>query len=166
MRKAIWLVVLVGCASDPAAPAPGTPTLPPPPAPLPTPTNAACTSTVSLTPDGTLIASQNVTVNVDQQGLALCLHLDATALTRAHFMASMPAQPSTTSSFSTALLDASGQLIVDGWDVTVGQTDPQTSAHLEWSPPAGQVTDVRLWIQTRVGVAATAVSVGLFDPLE
>ncbi len=163
MRKAIWLVVLAGCASDPSAPAP---TLPTPPPPLPTPTNAACSASVPLTPDGTLMASQTVPLTVDEQGLALCLHLDATGLARAHFMADMPARASTTAAFSTALLDASNHLIVNGWDLSVGQTDPQTSAHLEWSPPAGQVIDVRLWVQSRAGTAATSVAVSLFDPLE
>jgi hypothetical protein len=163
MRKALWLVVLVGCASDPAEPTPG---LPPPPAPLPTPTDAACAADVTLTPDGTLMASQTVPVTVDTAGLALCLHLDATMLARPHFLAAMPAQPSTMSAFSTALLDADNQLIVDGWDVTVGQTDPQTSAHLEWAPPGGEVTTVRLWVQSRAGPASTSVEVTLFDPLE
>jgi hypothetical protein len=164
--KGLWLVLLVGCASDPATAPPG---LPPPPDPLPVPTPmptpATCTD-VTLTGSGTIVASQTLPLTIDTQGIALCVHLDASGLARAHFMAGTPSQPGTSSSFESALLDASGQLIVDGWDVSFGGTDPTTRANLEWSPPAGQTTDVKLIVWTRTGSATTNVDLALFDPLE
>lgn len=164
--KGLWLVLLVGCASDPSAPPP---TLPPPPAPLPVPTAmptpGTCTD-VALTPDSTLMASQTLPLTIDTQGIALCLHLDATMLARAHFSAGTPSQPGTSSSFEQVLLDASGQVIVAGWDVTLGATSPTTYAHLEWSPAGGQTTDVKLIVWTRAGSATTSLGVSLFDPLE
>jgi hypothetical protein len=165
--RAIWLVVLVGCAADPSAPAP---TLPTPPAPIPQPTAmpapGTCTD-VTLTPANSgRPATQTLPLTIDTQGIALCLHLDASALARAHFMAGTPSQPGTSSSFESALADAGGHVIVAGWDVTVGGTDPTSFSNLEWSPPAGQVTDAKLIVWTRAGSSPTSVSVSLFDPLE
>jgi hypothetical protein len=163
--RAIGLVVLVGCASDPSAP-----TLPsaPPPLPLPTPvpTPATCTDVTLTATSSGQVASQTLPLALDTQGVALCLHLDASALGRAHFMAGTPSQPGTSSSFEAALADAGGQVIVAGWDVTVGATDPTTFTNLEWSPPARQASDVKLIVWTRAGSASTSVSGSLFDPLE
>lgn len=165
--KGLWLVLLVGCASDPSA---QPPTLPPPPAPLPVPTAmptpSGCTAVTLTAVDAGQVASQTVPTAIDTQGVALCLHLDASALQRAHFMAGTPSQSGTSSSFESALLDASGQLIVDGWDVSFGGTDPTTYSNLEWSPPAGQATDVKLIVWARAGSEATTLKVALFDPLE
>ena len=165
--KGLWLVLLAGCASDPSAPAP---TLPPPPAPLPVPTPmptpGSCTAVTLTPPNSGQVASQALPLTVDTQGIELCLHLDASAIQRAHFMAGTPNEQGTSSSFETALVDATGQLIVDGWDVSFGGTDPTTFANLEWSPPAGSVSDVKLIVWARAGSEATTVKVALFDPLE
>ncbi|MBV8762859.1 MAG: hypothetical protein JO257_36580 [Deltaproteobacteria bacterium] len=139
MKGLALLVVLVGCAADPK--------------PVENPTGC-------LTLTGT--QSQDVPLMTDA---SVCLHLDATPLHRAHFMVSLPGRAGTTSGFSTSLDDASGALIVDGWDVTVGQTDPQTSATLEWSPPAGTTTDVTLHVRASAATATT-VGLALLDPLE
>lgn len=140
--KGILLVALVGCASDPK------------PAPVP----GGC-----VTLAGT--ASQDMPVTADAAGTSVCLHLDASTLARAHLMAGLPGRAGTTSGFSTVLEDASGQVIVDGWDVTVGQTDPMTSANLEWSPPAGVTTDATLVVMAPQSTATT-LSLALLDPLE
>jgi hypothetical protein len=139
--KALALVLLVGCAADPK------------PTPLPTPQGC-----VTLDPS----AAQDYSITTDA---SVCMHLDATMLHRAHFMLGMPAYAGTTSGFTVALRDAAGQLIVDGWDVTVGQTDPMTAATVEWSPPAGVTTDATLVISAPQPTTTT-IDLALFDPLE
>jgi len=130
------------------------------------PTPGSCSDVTLTPPNSGQVASQTLPLTIDTQGIALCLHLDASAIQRAHFMAGTPSQPGTSSSFESALVDATGQLIVDGWDVSFGGTDPTTFANLEWSPPAGSVSDVKLIVWTRAGAMATNVNVALFDPLE
>lgn len=144
MKGIALVVALVGCAADPQ------------PAPMPQPQGC-----VTLAGN----ASQDMPVTAGAAGTSVCMHLDATTLSRAHFMAGLPGRAGTTSGFQTVLEDASGQVIVNGWDVTVGQTDPMTSANLEWSPPAGVTTDVTL-VVTAQQATSTTLSLGLLDPLE
>ena len=70
------------------------------------------------------------------------------------------------SSFAATLEDANLAPVVDGWDVTVGQTDPHTFLNLEWSPPAGAVTTATLWVHARAQTATTTIDVSLIDPLD
>jgi hypothetical protein len=142
MKAIPMLALLVGCASDPK-----------PAAPPPTPQGC-----VTLDPS----AAQDYSITTDA---SVCMHLDATTLHRAHFMADLPARSGTTSGFSIVLQDPSGQALVDGWDLTIGETDPRTNAHIEWSPPAGVTTDATLVITAPQRTSST-IDIALFDPLE
>ncbi len=134
----------------------------------------AC-ATRSMPPAGEPGCAQDVTLagtstvgplGVDTTPLALCLHLDATALTRAHFAAQTDYRDGTKSYFAESLIDASGTKLVDGWDVTVGQTDPQSATNVEWDAPAGVVTDVTLRISDTTGPNSTKLQLALVDPLD
>ena len=143
MKGLALLVVLVGCASD-GKPAPGS-----------TGTGGTC-----VTLAGT--ASQDVSITTDA---SVCMHLDATTLPRAHFMADLPSQPGTTSGFSISIVDANGAVLADGGDLVIGQTSPEARAQVEWSPPAGVTTDATLVVRAASATATTA-SLALLDPLE
>jgi hypothetical protein len=123
----------------------------------------ACGAHASL--DGSGVASPTVLgpFALDASGIALCLHLDATANARVHFVASTEYEPGAASSFALTLEDATRNPIVDGWDLSVND---RSFANLEWGPPVGQVTDVVVWLRSHDGVASTTASVWLFDPLE
>jgi hypothetical protein len=53
--------------------------------------------------------------------------------------------------------------IHDGWDVQVSNG---TFLNVEWSPPAGQTTDVVVWVRAAAAPVTTTFSLDLFDPLE
>ena len=142
MKGIVLALIATGCASDPKQPAPE-----------PDPTGC-----VTLAGN----ASQDVPVTTDA---AVCMHLDATSLPRAHFMADLPSVAGTISGFSIALVDPSGAPIADGGDLVIGQTSPYARAQLEWSPPAGVTTDATLVIDASTPTATT-VSLALLDPLE
>lgn len=93
----------------------------------------------------------------------VCLHLDATQNRVAHFAASTTAEAGAASSFTLTLTDTAGNLLRDGWDVSVGESAPETFANLEWDLAGGQAKDVVLEIR---GTALTQLSVSLFEPLE
>jgi hypothetical protein len=93
----------------------------------------------------------------------VCLHLDGTRNRVAHFAASTEAEDAVDSSFTLTLTDADGVLILDGWDVTVGESSPRTFANLEWDLAGGLTKDVVLELR---GTAQTKLSVALFEPLE
>jgi hypothetical protein len=103
---------------------------------------------------------------LDTHGVAVCLHLDATALHRAHFAAATRYENGTTSPLATTLQDSTFHAIRDGSDMTVGDSAPRTSTNLEWGPPAGAATDVILWVRTKAGTVTSEIDVWLFDPLE
>jgi hypothetical protein len=103
---------------------------------------------------------------LDNNGVSLCVHLDATQLTRAHFAASTDQHVGATSGFAVALQHTDFTSILDGWDVTFGDAPPQTFQELEWGPPVGTTTDVVLWVHAAGTAATTTVTLDLFDPLE
>jgi hypothetical protein len=103
-------------------------------------------------------------VTVDPTGIAVCLQLDATKLARAHFMAQTSYRPGNVSPFTSTLVDASGTTLVDGWDITVGQTQPLSSTNLEWDAPPGLVTEVTLHVSDITGPLATSLQLALLDP--
>src|ERR1041385_6447447 len=77
-----------------------------------------CTSDITL--DGAAGSATPTTIGpiaLDQNGISVCLHLDATRnLVAAHFAAKTDRESGTTaSSFLTTLEDASFAPIVDGW---------------------------------------------------
>ncbi len=106
---------------------------------------------------------------LDANGASVCLHLDATHnLVAAHFAATTDRETGTTSSFATALEDASFATLQDGWDVTYGSAPPTTFENLEWNAPLHQMTDGVLWIRAQgtSGPATTLVDLYLFEPFE
>lgn len=126
----------------------------------------ACTH--SLTLDGASGSSEPTAVGPVALGSTnICMHLDASHnLVRGHFMASTDVEPGAASSFTTTLTEIDGTMIVEGWDVTFGQSDPQSRATLEWSIPSGEVHDVILHVTARAGDAATTIRLALFEPFE
>ena len=138
----------------------------PDPAPIVQP--HSCIADVTL--DGSTGTPQPTRVGpltLDQNGLTICLHLDATQnLGAAHFAAETDAQNGTASAFTTVLQDDSFATLQDSWDVTVDSSQPHTFANLEWNAPLHVQTDAMLWIRTRGQASSTMVSVALFEPLE
>ena len=140
MKGIALVVVLVGCASDPQKP-------------VENPTGC-----ITLTGN----QSQDVPVMTDA---SVCMHLDATPLARAHFMADLPSVAGTTSGYSISLVDSNGAPLADGGDLVIGNTMPYARAQLEWSPPAGVTTDATLVVRAG-SPTATMLSIALLDPLE
>ncbi|MDB4955107.1 MAG: hypothetical protein JWO36_2676 [Myxococcales bacterium] len=124
-----------------------------------------CTMQVAL--DGSTGTAQTVgPLALGINGADICMHLDATRNTRVHFAAATAQEPGPASSYLATLEDRSFHAIVDGWDVSIGNTDTHTFMNLEWDPPAGQTSDVILWVRGLHARAPTTISLSLFDPLE
>ena len=138
----------------------------PDPAPIVQP--HSCIADVTL--DGSTGTAQPTHVGpltLDQNGLTICLHLDATQnLGAAHFAAETDAQNGMASAFTTVLQDDNFATLQDSWDVTVDSSQPHTFANLEWNAPLHVQTDAMLWIHTRGQASSTMVSIALFEPLE
>jgi hypothetical protein len=126
-----------------------------------TPNETRCTLSGSL--DGSTGNAMPTTFSaVESENV--CLHLDASHnLVVGHFAATTDYMPGDMSTFTLSLVDPSGAVIHDGADVTVGQTEPQTFANLEWDLTAGQTKDVVLQIR---GDMPTDLHVALFEPYE
>jgi len=100
-------------------------------------------------------------------GANVCLRLDASKnLQSGHFAAGTDQQAGEASAFTLRLTDPAGTVLLDGWDVSVGQTDPRTFANLELSIPAGEIRDVILEVRAKGPQTATKITVQLFEPLE
>ncbi len=153
--KVATLLVLVGCASEHASG---------PPSPVVQPN--ACAQSVTLVGGTTSAPTPVGPLQLDTSGANLCVRLDATQLSRAHFMASTDQRAGTTSGFDATLQHTDYTTIVDGWDVSVGETQTQTFLNVEWSPPAGQTTDVVVWVRAAEAPAPATIQLDLFDPLE
>ena len=126
-----------------------------------------CSAHITLAPvDSGMPATQELPLTLDHDGVDLCIHLDPSALVRAHFAASSSPEPGTASSLMSRLEDPTFTPIVDGWDVTIGSTDPTTRMTLEWSPATTAPLDVVVWLHAVQDTATTKVAVTLFDPLE
>jgi hypothetical protein len=128
------------------------------------------TCTTDTTLDGSTGAATPTKIGpvaLDQNGISVCLHLDATHnLVAAHFSATTDRESgATTSSFATTLEDASFARLVDGWDVTFGSAPPVTFENLEWNAPLHATTDAVLWVRAPSG-GTTTVEVALFEPFE
>lgn len=162
MRAALVAILfLTACATDgeKATPpdAPGTTELP-----------AGCDYELSLDGRGDNATQDSVgPVAVDAVGKKVCLHLDATNNIRiAHFSAGTEYADGTTSPFLLSLHDMQGATLREGWDVTVGQTDPKTFENLEWDAPLGQITDAVVWVRARDASATSTFGFALFEPFE
>lgn len=154
-RTLVACVLFAGCADNVSAP-------------VITPGTEPRTCAMQLTLDGSAGSAPNVVgpLTLDTSGADLCLHLDATHNTRVHFAASTPYEAGPASSYTATLEDTAYGAILDGWDVTVGNTDPHTFLNVEWNPPAGQTTNVILWVRSVAGTTPTTINLALFDPLE
>jgi hypothetical protein len=149
------LVVWAGCTS-------GTAKVPAVPAVEP----LACSSTISLLGTTSDPPTSVGPLALDTNGIDLCVHLDPHGFTRVHLAIDSPPEPGMASSVASRLEDATFAPILDGWDVTVGTTVPQTSMNLEWDPPAGTTTDVVVWLRGTSASVSTTLQMSLFDPLD
>lgn len=166
MIRSAWFAIALGaCGAERAFPvdAPS-----PADAPVHVVQPAACAQTITLAPAdaGTVAKAVVGPLAIDATGVALCVELDATKLSRAHLMAGTAYEPAMASSFAATLERTDRTTIQDGWDVTVDDNPPRTMTNLEWSPPAGTVTSTILWVRARGATATTTIDMGLFDPLE
>jgi len=138
------------------------------PAPAPPVQPRTCISDITL--DGSTGAATPTKLGplaLDQNGVSVCLHLDATRnLVAAHFSATTDRETGTTSSFATVLEDAAFATLQDGWDVTFGNTAPLTFENLEWNAPLHVMTDAVLWVRAPSGAGTTTIDVALFEPFE
>ncbi|MEO6776705.1 MAG: hypothetical protein ABI467_27435 [Kofleriaceae bacterium] len=136
----------------------------------PPPSTQPRTCVADITLDGSTGNAQGTLAGpftLDRTGVTLCLHLDATQnQVAAHFAAETEKQAGNASPFATVLEDLDGTVLQDSWDVSIGNTDPQTFANLEWNAPLHVVTDAQLWLHARDQSTKTTISVSLFEPLE
>lgn len=100
---------------------------------------------------------------LDASGANICARLDATQLTRAHLMAGTDQVAGDSSGLVATLQRTDYTTILDGWDVQVSNG---TFLNVEWSPPAGQTTDVVVWVRAASAPVTTTLALDLFDPLE
>lgn len=163
--------LLVGCAPDQGdAMDPMDPMEPLEPAELVdlADVNLACAWSVSL--DGwngaTPTATEFPALGVD--GATICLTLDSTLnIQGAHFAANSDRGAGSVSLVEMALFDEDERLVQEGWDVTFGQTNPQTFANLEYGMPVGSVVHAKLFVRSlAVGTVSTRLELSFFEPLE
>lgn len=93
----------------------------------------------------------------------LCLHLDASRVVRGTFSATTSDEPGQTSSFELMLIDAASRQATRGNDFSSGTT---VHSEIRLQIMGGTVRDMVLHVRARTGVAPTAVSLALLDPLE
>jgi hypothetical protein len=103
----------------------------------------------------------------DTAGALFCFEIDARQNLRiAHFAAGTAYQQADVSSFRIALLDANSAMLLEGWDVAFGSTDPSAFANLEYGVTAGDYVAVKLFVSSKVDTATTEVSASVFEPFE
>lgn len=150
-RHGLAALLLIGCAADRK------------PAPPPDVTQPrSCATSVNL--DGRPVNLPPTLL--DATGINVCAHLDASQLIRAEFAASTDQRAGDASGFAVTLERADRTPILDGWDVSVGDSPPQTFLNLEWSPPPGQSLDVIVWFRSTGSPSQTQLGLDLFDPLD
>jgi hypothetical protein len=158
--RALGLLLVCSCAVDRAAMTPDAP-----PAQVAQPSGCAETFTLvgAVTPSPHTLGP----ITIDGAGVNLCMRLDSSQLSRAHFMGGTAYEDGTASSFVATLERASDRTTIqDGWDVTVDGTPPRTMVNLEWSPAGGSIVDTILWVRARNAPTTTTIDAALFDPLE
>jgi len=130
--------------------------LPPEPAP-------GCATSVAL--DGTGTASAMMVDPLSLGSADVCMHLDATKnIASAHLAITVGTmQDGTATAFRSMLVDESGAVIMNGWDVAV---DARVFHDLEWSLEAGEIRDVTLHVSKTGAIVKTPLQVSLFEPLE
>jgi hypothetical protein len=160
----LWLVA---CGSQDAMPL-GTPPVGNSPQPAPLAIAACPTATAQLAPGAAGTVSVTLApIMVSTSATDICLHLDTTGLSRAHFAVATDVRVAgIVSPLTLSLLHLDGTLLVAGWDVTVGQQAPYTWPDLEWSPAAGRQFDVMLRVTARGQSLPAVLTLTLMDPLE
>lgn len=85
-------------------------------------------------------------VSLDANSIGWCLHLDSTSIQSAApiFWAQTDHVTGVVSDIELSLFDTSGNVLLDGWDVAVGQSQPTTFAELQFQLTTGAVRDVIL----------------------
>lgn len=155
-RHAWWVIALAaGCVSEHGKPEP-TPSVQP----------QGCGATFSLVGSVNATPMPTATLALDANGTNICAHLDATQMQRAHFAASSDQYPGDSSGLAATLQAADRSTILEGWDVSFGNTPPSTFLNVEWAPPVGQTTDVIVWVRAPMVPTTTTLQLYLFDPLE
>lgn len=123
-----------------------------------------CLETISLdsaSDDGTSLGPWFI----DEDGISICLQLDARRTRRSHLMAYTANESKATSSFNIVLYFADGQLPLEGWEVPMA--GPTSSAHVEWGTDVPGIYDVVLRVAARPGhERTTTIHLAFFDPLE
>ena len=159
MRR-LLLVTLVGCGSVPTA-------APTPDAAMPAVGHqpAGCAQTITLVGSVTVMSTVIGPLALDADGANICLHLDTTQVSRAHFGVDSDLRDGDSSLLAATLEHADRSAIVDAWDVTVDGTPPTTHLNLEWNPATS--VDVVLWLHAAVtGTQTSSFGLALFDPLD
>ena len=122
-----------------------------------------CAANVTLVGASSTHPTEVGPLALDANGANICASLDATQLVRAHLMASTDERPGDASGLAATLERGDYSVILEGWDVSVSD---RTFLNVEWSPPAGQSTNVVVWVRAASVPVTTTVALDLFDPLE
>jgi hypothetical protein len=154
MKRLVGMCFVIGCTSSHSTPTPE-------PAAAVQP--QTCAATLTLVGSTSVQPTDVGPFTLDTNGVNLCARLDATQLTRTAMMAGTNQVPGDTSGLVATLQHVDYSTILEGWDVQVSNG---TFLDVEWSPPAGQTTDVIVWVRAASAPVTTSFSLDLFDPLE
>ena len=129
-----------------------------------------CTVDVVVTSDS---APTTVPLGLDASGEVVCLHLDATKVGAAHFVASTALYAGDSSGMIVMLQDPDRGTLQDGWDVTPetndasdASDDDHTYANVEWNAPAHELTEAVLWLRASHHPIATTLQLSMVSPGE
>ncbi|HEX4453329.1 MAG TPA: hypothetical protein VH143_20800 [Kofleriaceae bacterium] len=124
-----------------------------------------CTVDVVVTSDS---APTSVPLGLDASGQVVCLHLDATKVGAAHFVASTALYAGDSSGVIVVLQDPDRGMLQDGWDVTPeisdASDDDHTYANVEWNAPGHELTEAILWLRAPQHPIATTLQLSLVSP--
>jgi hypothetical protein len=120
-----------------------------------------CTVDVVVTSDS---APTTVPLGLDASGQVVCLHLDATNVGAAHFVASTALYAGDSSGTIVVLQDPDRGTLQDGWDVTPDADDDHTYANVEWNAPAHELTEAILWLRAPQHPIATTLQLSMVSP--
>jgi hypothetical protein len=122
-----------------------------------------CTVDVIVTSDA---APTTVPLGLDSRGATVCLHLDATSVGAAHFVASTAMLLGDSSGLAVVLQDPDRGTLQDGWDVSPEDSsdDDHTYATVEWNAPAHALTEAVLWLRAPQHPVATTLQLSMVSP--
>jgi hypothetical protein len=106
-----------------------------------------------------------VPLGLDASGQVVCLHLDATKVGAAHFVAATALYAGDSSGIIVVLQDPDRSMLQDGWDVTPDASDDDhTYANVEWNAPAHELTEAILWLRAPQHPIATTLQLSMVSP--